>query len=139
MWYILYCILHSAYHNIYTISSMDNWADGLNEVAITVTDENGIFIDMNTHSKRVNLKDITKTIVGKDIKNCHNEKSNQIIQQIIDSKTPNVYTITKNGQKKLIYQTPWFNENGSFGGLVEFSLVIPEKMPHYNRDGEKKV
>lgn len=113
---------------------MDCWADGLNEVAITVTDENGIFTDMNTHSKRVNLKDVTKTVVGRDIKGCHNERSNAIIKDIIENKRVNAYTITKNGQKKLIYQTPWFKEDGSFGGLVELSLVIPEQMPHYNRD-----
>ena len=118
---------------------MENWADGLNEVAITVTDENGIFTDMNTHSKRVNLKDVNKTAVGQDIKGCHNERSNKIIQHIIDSKTPNVYTITKKGQKKLIYQTPWFKDDGSFGGLVEISLVIPEQMPHYDRDAQKKA
>ncbi|MGP1515197.1 MAG: PAS domain-containing protein [Bacteroidales bacterium] len=118
---------------------MEAWADGLNEVAITVTDDKGVFIDMNTHSKKVNLKDITKTVVGRDIKHCHNEKSNQIIKHIVDSKTPNVYTITKKGQKKLIYQTPWFKEDGNFGGLVELSLVIPENMPHYNRDDEKQA
>ncbi|MBP3253373.1 MAG: PAS domain-containing protein [Bacteroidales bacterium] len=112
---------------------MEQWANGLEQVAITVTDDKGIFIDMNTHSKRVNLKDVNKTVVGKDIKHCHNERSNQIIQKIIETKTPNVYTISKNGQKKLIYQAPWFKEDGSFGGLTELSLVIPEQMPHYVR------
>ena len=38
----------------------------------------------------------------------------------------------KNGVKKLIYQTPWY-ENGEFMGLVEFSLEIPFEMPHYIR------
>ena len=44
----------------------------------------------------------------------------------------NAYTIEKNGVKKLIYQTPWY-ENGEFMGLVEFSLEIPFEMPHYIR------
>ena len=113
---------------------MEDWANGLKEAAITVTDENGIFTDMNLHSKRVNLKDVTKTVVGKDIKGCHNERSNAIIKDMIENQKVNAYTITKNGQKKLIYQAPWFKDNGDFGGLVEISLVIPEQMPHYNRD-----
>ncbi len=112
---------------------MENWADGLKEVAITVTDDKGVFTDMNLHSKRVNLKDVTKTVVGQDIKMCHNDRSNAIIKNIMQTKQPNVYTITKKGQKKLIYQAPWFKDNGEFGGLVELSLVIPEQMSHYDR------
>jgi hypothetical protein len=32
----------------------------------------------------------------------------------------------------MIYQTPWYKE-GEVAGLVEFSLEIPESMPHYVR------
>jgi hypothetical protein len=45
----------------------------------------------------------------------------------------NVYTIQKNGKKKLIYQAPWFRD-GAYAGFVELSLEIPEAMPHFNRD-----
>ena len=44
----------------------------------------------------------------------------------------NVYTISKQGQRKLIYQCPW-RVNGEVRGLVELSAVIPEDMPHYVR------
>lgn len=52
--------------------------------------------------------------------------------QLIKEQATNAYTIEKNGVKKLIYQTPWY-ENGEFMGLVEFSLEIPFEMPHYVR------
>ena len=35
--------------------------------------------------------------------------------------------------KKLIYQTPWWKEDGSFGGLIEYSIEIPFEMPHFVR------
>jgi hypothetical protein len=41
----------------------------------------------------------------------------------------NAYTIEKRGVRKLIYQTPWY-ENGEVAGLVEYSIVLPENMPH---------
>lgn len=44
----------------------------------------------------------------------------------------NAYTIEKNGIKKMIYQTAWFNE-GIVGGLVEISMELPGEMPHYIR------
>ena len=50
----------------------------------------------------------------------------------MNEKKPNVYTIEKNGIKKLIYQSPWF-ENGEMKGLVELSLEIPFEMPHFIR------
>jgi hypothetical protein len=41
----------------------------------------------------------------------------------------NVYTIEKNGVKKLIYQSPWYY-NGEYAGFVELSLEIPFEMEH---------
>ena len=65
-----------------------------------------------------------------------NERSQQIIQHLLDDAATNVYTISKKGKKKLIYQTPWYEaENGKRepAGLVEFSIILPENMPHYDR------
>ena len=44
----------------------------------------------------------------------------------------NVYTIEKNGVKKLIAQVP-VTMNGEFAGYVELSLEIPFEMPHFVR------
>jgi len=44
----------------------------------------------------------------------------------------NIYTIEKNGVKKLIYQSPWY-QNGKYAGFVELSLEIPFEMPHFIR------
>ena len=44
----------------------------------------------------------------------------------------NTYSISKNGLKKIIHQTPW-RRDGKIAGLVEFSIVLPADMPHYDR------
>jgi hypothetical protein len=55
------------------------------------------------------------------------------VQELLTSGRSNVYTIEKGGIKKLIYQSPWY-ENGKYAGLVELSLPIPKEMPHFVRD-----
>jgi hypothetical protein len=45
-----------------------------------------------------------------------------------------VYTVEKNGKRKFIYQTPWYQDE-QYGGFVELILEIPEKMPHFVRKG----
>jgi SpoVK/Ycf46/Vps4 family AAA+-type ATPase len=45
----------------------------------------------------------------------------------------NVYTIEKGGQKKLIYQAPWYVD-GEYRGLVELALPLPDQLPHFVRD-----
>jgi hypothetical protein len=52
---------------------------------------------------------------------------------MLESGRANVYTIQKNGRRKLIYQSPWYRD-GKYAGLVELSLEIPWEMPHFNRD-----
>lgn len=105
---------------------MYNWAKELN-CAITVCDTEGKVIYQNDKSVKTN-----DNVMGKIIFPCHKPESQKIIKDLIENKKSHSYTIFKKGEKKLIYQTPWY-ENGEIGGLVEFSIVIPEEMPHYIR------
>ena len=52
---------------------------------------------------------------------------------MLETGEANAYTITKHGQRKMIYQTPW-RRDGRVAGLIEISMVIPSDMPHYDRD-----
>ncbi len=52
---------------------------------------------------------------------------------MMDEKRTNVYTIQKNGKKKLVYQAPWYKD-GAYAGFVELSFEIPWDLPHFNRD-----
>ena len=108
-----------------------NWANELN-IAITLSDEEGKIIYMNDKSAKTFEKEGGKKLLGTRLKECHNANSNQMIERLMNNQETNVYTIEKNGIKKLIYQTPWY-ENGKFMGLAEFSLEIPYEMPHFKR------
>lgn len=96
-------------------------------VAVTVSDAEGNVVYQNDSSC-----DVNGDVRGKNMMGCHNERSQQIIRHMLEHAATNVYTISKKGKKKLIYQTPWY-ENGETKGLVELSIIIPEEMPHYDR------
>ena len=108
-----------------------DWAKEIN-VAITVSDREGNIIEMNDKSADVFSKYGGRNLIGQRLNDCHSERSVDIMNEIIRSKSTNVYTIEKNGVKKLIYQTPWYI-NGEYAGLVELSMVIPENLPHFIR------
>ncbi len=108
-----------------------NWEEEFN-VSITVSDVNGKILYMNQKSAKTFSKDGGKELIGKSLYDCHQQKSIDIMLDLINNKKTNVYTIEKNGIKKLIYQSPWY-ENGKIMGLVELSLEIPFEMPHYVR------
>ena len=108
-----------------------NWAEKM-DCAVTVCDTEGTVIYMNERSRATFNKD-GQSMVGRSMIPCHNERSQAIIQQMLTEGTTNCYTIDKNGVRKLIYQTPWRHEDGSIGGLVEISIVLPEQMPNYVR------
>ena len=100
-------------------------------VAITISDKDGNIIDMNRMSADVNSHG--QKIIGRNLYDCHPPRAAEILRTLYAEQKKNVYTIEKNGIKKLIYQVPWYN-NGEFGGLMEISLPIPFDMPHYVRD-----
>ena len=102
---------------------------GLN-IAITISAKDGEILYQNDSSIEVN-----GDARGRDLMKCHNEHSQQIIRHLLDDAATNVYKIYKKGKKKLIYQTPWYEDDAKqvVGGLVEFSIILPEDMPHYDR------
>ena len=105
---------------------MYEWAKAMN-CDVTVCDTEGKIIYMNE-------KSLAKygDIIGQNLYNCHNPRSGEIIKELLATGGSNTYTIEKNGQKKMIYQTAWLNE-GVVGGLVEIVIELPEEMPHFVR------
>jgi transcriptional regulator with PAS, ATPase and Fis domain len=100
--------------------------------AVTVCDRDGIIIEMNERSVKTFEADGGADLVGKKILDCHPEPSRTKLAVLLKEKKKNVYTIEKNGVKKLIYQSPW-HKNGIYGGLVELSFEIPFDLPHFIR------
>ena len=99
--------------------------------AVTVCDLDGVVVYMNERSRATFNKD-GKEMRGQSMLPCHNERSRGIINSMLADGSSNCYTISKNGQRKLIYQTPW-RKDGEIMGLVELSIVLPDDMPHYVR------
>ena len=99
---------------------------------VIVSDAQGKIIYMNERAVLQYEKDGGASLIGSDLLECHGEDSRKKIMEIMTSGKKNVYTIEKNGKKKIIYQSPWF-VNGEFMGIIELSLGIPAEMPHYMR------
>jgi len=100
--------------------------------AITVCDKEGVITSLNDKSASSFSKEGGYDLIGKNLKDCHKQSSNDKIKEIIDDKKDNIYSIEKNGIKKLIFQSPYY-ENGEVKGLVEFTFEIPYEMPHFIR------
>jgi transcriptional regulator with PAS, ATPase and Fis domain len=101
--------------------------------AVTVCDTDGRIVAMNDRSIEVFAADGGAKLLGTDVLACHPEPSRTKLKKMMDERRTNVYTIQKNGKKKLICQAPWL-KNGVYAGFVELSLEIPWDMPHFNRD-----
>ncbi len=109
----------------------ERWAEEL-ATAITVCDADGRIVAMNEESARVFAEDGGRALLGRSVLDCHPEPARRKLEQLLATRETNVYTIEKNGRKKLIYQAPWF-EKGEFRGLVELALPIPFEIPHFVR------
>jgi DUF438 domain-containing protein len=113
--------------------NMDKYFKELPFMAITISDKDGKFIEMNDRSILTFANSGGENLIGKDMMTCHPPKAQEIIKKLIENNETNCYTIEKQGLKKLIYQTPWY-ENGQYSGLIEFSIVIPNEMLHFIRN-----
>ena len=100
--------------------------------AITVTDAKGTIIVMNNQSAKQFEDDGGLDLLGKNLLDCHPEPARTKLEAMFNSPRKNVYTIRKNGQNRMIYQTPYYKD-GEFAGLVKLGLEIPDDMHHFDR------
>ncbi len=108
------------------------WINGL-KVSMMVCDREGKILFLNATAAQQYAKDGGPALAGKNLRGCHKAESSAKIAGLIADGTPNHYTITKHGRKRMIHQMPWFVD-GRCAGLVEFAMDIPDELPHFDRD-----
>jgi transcriptional regulator with PAS, ATPase and Fis domain len=101
--------------------------------AITISDTQGIVLEINDASEKVFEEDGGREIIGKNMLACHPGPARTKLEKMMKNQETNIYTIEKNGRKKIIYQTPWYKD-GKYAGFVELAFEIPFEMPHFLRD-----
>jgi len=100
--------------------------------AMTICDPEGVILEMNDRAAKTFEKDGGYGLVGLNMLDCHPEPARSKTERLLAAREKNIYTIEKNGVKKLIYQSPWY-QAGQYAGFVELSLEIPFEMEHFVR------
>ena len=100
--------------------------------SITVCDTEGTILEMNDAACEVFRADGGEKLLGTNVLDCHPERARALLAEMMANPRANVYTIEKNGKKKLIYQTPWY-QDGVYAGFIELALVVPFETPHFIR------
>lgn len=101
--------------------------------AATVCDKDGIVLYQNALSvKREG------NAVGKNLFECHKDKTNEKIRHMLETGETNTYEIVRHGRHRMVQQTPWYKEpDGVIAGLVEIIIDLPDEYPLLDRDKEK--
>jgi transcriptional regulator with PAS, ATPase and Fis domain len=100
---------------------------------VIVCDSQGIILAMNAKAVDAFANDGGKKLIGSNLFGCHSEESQKMLREMIQTRRNNIYTVEKKGKKKLIIQTPWY-ENGQLGGLMEMGIEISGEIPHIVRE-----
>ena len=99
------------------------------DVAVTICAKDGTILDMNRKSRKTFLKPGQETILGQNVLDCHPEPARTTLADMLGNPRTNIYTVEKEGVKKLIYQCPWY-EGEEYAGFMELSIVLPEFIPN---------
>ena len=108
-------------------------------VDITFVDDNDKVVYFSSPKKRIFPR--TKSIIGRDVHNCHPPESVHVVEQIVKSfrsgkKDVASFWINMKGQKLLIQYFAVRDEKGTYKGVVEVSQEISEIQ---NLLGEKRL
>ena len=112
-------------------SSPFNWVDHY-PMAVSVCDTQGTIVAMNRIAAENFSKDGGMSLIGSSLFDCHPEPANVILRTLLLEKRSNTYFVEKNGARKLVQQSPWYNQ-GIFAGLIETILELPPQVPTKKR------
>jgi PAS domain-containing protein len=107
------------------------WAAGF-PGSIMVCDPDGIVLEMNDAAAQAYGKYGGLALLGTCIFGCHPEPALALFKQLMADKQPHAYTITENGRRYLIYQSPWY-EDGQYAGFIELWLPATDNLPDIAR------
>lgn len=103
-------------------------------ISITICNADGKILYMNEKSCKTFESNGGSDLIGKNVLDCHPEPARSKLKNMLETQSKNCYTIEKRGVRKMIYQTPWYDEDKKYGGFIELSMEIPFEMPHYKRE-----
>lgn len=103
-----------------------DWAEHY-PAAVSVCDTQGTIIAMNRLAAEMFAKFGGMQLIGASLFTCHPEPANVMIRQMLAEQRANTYFTEKKGERKLVHQTPWYDQ-GQFAGLVETVIVLPAEM-----------
>ena len=101
--------------------------------AITVCDPDGIILEMNEQAAKEFESFGGMSLIGSNMLDCHPAEARIKVKNMLSEREENIYTVEKNGKKKMVYQTPWY-QDGKYAGFVELILPIPVDTPNFIRD-----
>jgi sensor histidine kinase regulating citrate/malate metabolism len=102
------------------------------DAALTICDANLVVLYMNDKSAGTFASQGGSSLVGSNLEACHKPESVAAMRRILASGEPNVYTVSKQGKRKLIWQGIW-KSGDEIGGLMEISIPLPDDIPHFDR------
>ena len=97
--------------------------------AATVCDKDGVVLYQNERARKRD-----GGVVGKNLYDCHNKRSGEMIRHMIETGESNSYEIIRHGKRKLLHQTPWYDDSGNVAGLIEVDIDLPDEYPTFDRD-----
>jgi len=100
--------------------------------SLTVCDTEYTVLYLNDRSAEINAVDGGKALVGKNLLDCHPPEAREKLKEVMASGRPNIYTVEKNGVRKMVYQAHW-RQGARVAGLVEITFELPGEVPHFVR------
>jgi hypothetical protein len=100
--------------------------------AVMICTPDAIIAYMNAIAETRMAKHGGRALIGSNLLDCHPSPAREKLELLMRERRSNVYTSEKDGVKRLVYQSPCYQDE-AYVGYAEFSFEVPLAIPNFLR------
>ncbi len=110
----------------------------LNELpgSVTICDKDGVIVSLNEQAVKQYRAQGGLELIGRSVFDCHPEPARTKVRELMAAQRQNLYFSGKEGQRKIVFQSPWYLGE-EYAGFLDITIDLPPEIR--SAELEKKV
>lgn len=95
--------------------------------SVTICDKDGVIVSLNEQAVKQYQAKGGLELIGRSVFDCHPEPARTKLRELMASRRQNLYFSEQEGQRKIVFQSPWY-VGEEYAGFLDITIDLPPEI-----------